>query len=185
LLYGFPCLLPSPFPYLCLIHAFLSSFRCYYAFAYAQCTCFGDCLYCFGPITLGCSSVIRMQKRVETLLQVKQRQTRELKARTQARCAELLGGTHQESSRHRRTPEPVSICPCCIYRTANLSPSVCDSANYICDDDEGASSEGDCDLHRPLKEWSLCINVSCFLLIVCAGNTLFLQYIWLYKADSG
>ena len=182
--FGFPFLLALPSPYLCLIHAFLSSFRLYYAFAYAQSTCFGHCLYCFGPITLGCLSIIRMPKLVETLLQVKQRQSRELKARTQARCAELLGGTHQASSRHRSTHEPVSICPCCICRTANLSPSVSDAANYIFDDDEGSSSEDDGDIHRRLKEWSLCINVSCFLLILCAGNCLFLQYILLYKAES-
>ena len=129
----------------------------------------------FCPITLGCWSVSRMPKLVETLLQVKQRQTRELKAkaRTQARCAELLGGTHQESSRHHNTPEPVSICLCCICRTANQSPSVSDGANHIFDDDEGSSSEADGDIHRPLKEWPLCINVSCIvLLILCAGNCL-------------
>jgi hypothetical protein len=125
-----------------------------------------------------------MPKLVETLLQVKQRQTRELKARTQARCAELVGSTHQESSRHRSTPEPVSICPCCICRTANLSPCVSDAANCIFDDEEGSSSGADGDIHRPLKDWSLCINISCFLLILCAGNCLFLQYILLYKADS-
>jgi hypothetical protein len=65
-----------------------------------------------------------MPKVVETLLQVKQRQTRELKARTQARCAELLGGTHQESSRHHNTPDPVSICLCCTCRKANLPVNI-------------------------------------------------------------
>jgi hypothetical protein len=67
---------------------------------------------------LGCWSVIPMAKVVETLLQVKQRQTRELKARTQARCVELLRGSHQKSSLHHNTSEPVSICLCCICRTA-------------------------------------------------------------------
>ncbi len=130
--FGFPFLLALPSPYLCLIHAFLSSFRLYYAFAYAQSTCFGHCLYCFGPITLGCLSVIRMPKLVETLLQVKQRQTRELKARTQARCAELLGGTHQESSRHRSTHElspsvPVAsaVQPTCLH--LSLTPQITSS----------------------------------------------------------
>ena len=125
-----------------------------------------------------------MPKLVETLLQVKQRQTRELKARTQARCAELLGGTHQESSRHHNTPKPVSICLCSICRQGNQSPSVSDAAHHIFDDDEGSSSGADGDIHRPLKDWSLCINVCCFLLILCAGNCLFLQYRLLYKADS-
>ena len=141
-----------------------------------------------------------MPKVVETLLQVKQRQTRELKARTQARCAELLGGTRQESSRDHNTPEPVSICSCCTCRTANQSNNLGaqlhsstrrqqttqeqDAANHIIDDDdEGSYSLEDGDTHRLLKEWSLCINVSCFVLILCAANCLFLQYIVLYKAD--
>ncbi len=140
-----------------------------------------------------------MPKVVETLLQVKQRQTREPKARTQARCAELLGGTHQESSRHHNTPDPVSICLCCTCRTANQSHNLWarphsstppqqttqdeDAANHIIDDDEGSSALEDGDIHCLLKEWSLCINVSCFLLILCAANCLFLQYILLYKAD--
>jgi hypothetical protein len=125
-----------------------------------------------------------MPKLVETILQVKERQTRELKLRTQARCAELLGGPHPESTRHHSTPEPVSICPCSICRGAYLSPSVFDGANYIFDDDEGSTLESNGKKHRTLKEWSVCINVSCFLLILCAGNCLFLQYILLYKACS-
>jgi hypothetical protein len=129
-----------------------------------------------------------MPKLVETLLQVKQRQTRELKTRTQARCAELLGGTHQESSRHRSTHElspsvPVAsaVQPTCLH--LSLTPQITSATTTK---DEGSSSEGDGDgdIHRPLKEWSLCINVSCFLLILCAANCLFLQYILLYKAES-
>jgi hypothetical protein len=183
--FGFPS--PSQallLPFRCPIHAFLSSFRFCYAFAFAHSTSLGHCLYCFCPITLGCWSVSRMPKLVESLLQVKERQTRELKLRTQARCAELLGGPHPESSRHHSTPEPVSVCPCYVCRGAHLSPSVSDAANYILDDDKGSSLESNCDIHRPLKEWFVCINVSCFLLILCAGNCLFLQYILLHKADS-
>jgi hypothetical protein len=125
-----------------------------------------------------------MPKLKETLLQVKQRQSRELKARTQARCAELLRGTsHQQSSRHHSILQPLSICPCCTCRTANQSSLVSNAANYIFDEDEqGSSSEADEVIHRPLQEWSLCLNVSCFLLILFAANCLLLQYFLLYKA---
>jgi hypothetical protein len=62
-----------------------------------------------------------MPKVVETLSQVKERQTRELKARTQARCAALLGRGHPQSSGHHTTPEPVSICLCCACQRVNQS----------------------------------------------------------------
>jgi hypothetical protein len=127
-----------------------------------------------------------MPKVVETLLQVKQRQSRELKARTEARCAELLRGSDQESSLHHNSSEPVSICLCCICGPAQgrtqarcaellLGHLVQSSLHHNTPEPE---------IHQPLKEWSLCINVCCFLLILCAVNCLFLQYILLYKSTK-
>jgi hypothetical protein len=51
-----------------------------------------------------------MRKGHETLAQVNPRLARELKARTEARCAELLEGQHQgRPVLHINPPEPVSI----------------------------------------------------------------------------
>ncbi len=166
------------------------------------------CLYpsggsTFGCMPKGCETLLQvgcMPKGRETLLQVKQRQTRELRLRTQARCAELLGETHQGSSGHQTRPEPVSICLCCVCHKVNQlhnlrarpqsstpQQNITEdpyAANHIIADDEGALWQEDSHIHPRLKEGSLCINVSCFLLILVAINSLFLQYIWLHKADS-
>jgi hypothetical protein len=135
---------------------------------------------------LGCWSVIPMPKVVETLLQVKQRQTRELKARTEARCAELLRGSDQESSLHHNRSEPVSICLCCICRTAQARTQARCAELLLGHHQESSLHHNtpEPDIHQALKEWSLCINVCCFLLILCAVNCLFLQYILLFKSTK-
>ncbi len=137
-----------------------------------------------------------MRKGRETLLQVKERKTRELRLRTEAKCAELSGETTLGGSRHQNRAEPVSICLCCDNQLHNLTarpqsatpqqdtseyPYV---ANHRIYDDEVPSSQEGIHIHSRFKEWALCINVSCFLLILVAINCLILQFIWLHKADS-
>ncbi len=160
-----------------------------------------DPIYCIWLYPSVGSSVGCMRKGRETLLQVKERQTRELRLRTQAKCAELLGETKQGGSRHQNRPEPVSICLCCGCQNANqlhnltarpqsATPQQNTSeytyvANHIIVDDEVPSSQEDIHIHPRFKEWSLCINASCFLLILVAINCLILHSIWfLHKADS-
>ena len=141
-----------------------------------------------------------MRKGRETLLQVKERQTRELRLRTEAKCAELLGVTQQGRSRRQNRPEPGSIYICrvcqqvneCHNLTAHPQSSTPQQdtseylpvPNHIIYDDEVPLSQEDIHIHSRFKEWALCINVSCFLLILVAINCLILQFIWLHKANS-
>jgi hypothetical protein len=140
-----------------------------------------------------------MPKKVETLLQVKERLTRELKSRTQARCAELLAGGPQERSGLSITPEPVSICLCCVcqqgYHSINLrartrTPTAqretlhnISNPNIVSDDDEVCHSADDTNVVALSKDSTTCINVTWFLLSLLVANCLFLQYIFLYKAE--
>jgi hypothetical protein len=140
-----------------------------------------------------------MPKKVETLSQVRERLTRELKSRTQARCAELLAGGPQQSSGLHITPEPVSICLCCVCQQGNHSinlrartrrPTALretlhdhSTTNIVIDDEEVCHIADDTNVVALSKDWTTCINVSCFLLSLLVANCLFLQYIFLYKAE--
>ncbi len=156
--------------------------------------------YCIWLYPAGGSNVELRRKGRETLLQVKQRQTRELRLRTEAKCAELLGETQQGRSRHQYRPEPVSICLCCVCQEVNQFHNLTahpqsatpqqDTSEYLqvpnhrIYDDEVPLSQEDIHIHSRFKEWALCTNVSCFLLILVAINCLILQFIWLHKANS-
>jgi hypothetical protein len=140
-----------------------------------------------------------MPKKVETLSQVRECLTRELKSRTQARCAELLVEGHQQRAGRHTTPEPVSICLCRLcqqgkhankLRTRTRTKTAQretvydhNTTNVIIEDDEGYNIEDDTNVVAHCKDWTTCINVSCFLLSLVVVNCLFLQYMWLYKAE--
>jgi len=141
-----------------------------------------------------------MRKGRETLLQVKERQTRELRLRTEAKCAEILGVTQQGRSRHQNRPEPVSICLCCVCQQGNECHNLTahpqsstpqqdtseyrPGPNHRIYDDEVPLAQEHIHIHSRFKEWALCINVSCFLLILVAINCLILQFMWLHKANT-
>jgi hypothetical protein len=140
-----------------------------------------------------------MPKKVETLSQVRERLTRELKSRTQARCAELLAGGPQQSSRLSITPDPVCICLCCVCQQGNHSinlrartrrPTALretlhdhSTTNIVIDDEEVCHIADDTNVVALLKDRTICINVTCFLLSLLVANCLFLQYMFLYKAE--
>ncbi len=95
----------------------------------------------------------------ETLLQVKERQRRELRLRTEARCAQLVAqGQLRVTGRY------------------NLQD--------ITDDEDNPNIEQHDNDPQRFKAWIPCINVTCSLLLLIAANCLILQYIFLHKAKS-
>lgn len=153
----------------------------------------------YGCVAEGCClSVSLMRKVKETLLQVKERQKRELKARTDARCAELLGVSQRRSTGLHNVPQPLSICLCssCVTVRKSLELSARPQptthnqtavdetypVHTIIDDDDGSNIGEHVIVHPSLKNWTTCINVSCFLVLLFTANCLILQYIFLHKA---
>jgi hypothetical protein len=148
----------------------------------------------FACVAEGYLSVSLMRKAKETLLQVKQRQTRELKARTQARCAELLG----ISQRRSMGLHNFAICLCCTCVTVRQSLELSARpqatthdqaavnetypAHTIIDDDDGYNIGEHAIVHPPLMKWTTCINVSCFLVLLFTANCLIFLYIFVHKA---
>ena len=124
----------------------------------------------FCLFALGFLVVRLMPKKVETLSQVRERLTRELKSRTQARCAELLAGGPQQSSRLSITPDPVCICLCCVCQQGNHSINLRartrtttaqretlhdhSTTNIVIDDDEVCHIADDTNVVALSKDWN-------------------------------
>jgi hypothetical protein len=95
----------------------------------------------------------------ETLLQVKERQRRELRLRIESRCVQLVAqGQFRVTGR--------------------------DNLQEITDEEDNPNIEQHGNDPQLLKAWIPCINVTSGLLLLIAANCLILQYIFLYKAKS-
>ncbi len=105
-----------------------------------------------------------MPKLRETLLQVKERETRQLRLRTEARCAQLL--------------QQYPVAPRTEARCAQLVPQVPVAPTLVAIQ----NIEEDSNFKQSREDWTICINVSCFLLLLVVANALILEYIWLKKA---
>jgi hypothetical protein len=140
-------------------------------------------------------------KIVETLLQVKERQRRELRERTEAWCAEMLGVRRQQCTPQHKCKGHVFNCLCSacfiarqsqqrIARTQTTTRNLLGAGehtvtHFITDDDnDDPTIEEHGHVPQRLKEWIPCINVTCGLLVLIAANCLILQCFSLYKAKS-
>ena len=121
-----------------------------------------------------------MPKLRETLLQVKERQRRELRLRTQARCAQLVAGRHlREADCDNIEDHPnVALGEFCVQGRDIIeeNPNVAEGSLRL------PGRDNNIDEPNTLKDWTVCINVTCFLSLLFLANCLILQYITLRKA---
>ena len=122
-----------------------------------------------------------MPKLRETLLQVKERQRRELRLRTQARCAQLVAGRQliREADFDKIEEHPNVALGEFYVQWRDIieeNPNVAEGPLRLQGRDNNIEEP------KTLKDWTLCINVTCFLLLLFLANCLILQYITLRKA---
>jgi hypothetical protein len=151
-----------------------------------------------------------MPKLRQTLLQVQERQRREQRLRTEARCAQLAAqGQLRVTARdnleeisddeynpnieqHGRVPQRERR-ELSLRTEGRGAPRVAegqlrvtgrDNFQVISDDEDIGIIEQDGNVPQRLKGWTPCINVTCGFLLLIAANCLLLQYFLLYKAKS-
>jgi hypothetical protein len=121
-----------------------------------------------------------MPKLRETLLQVQERQRRELRIRTQARCAQVLAeGTRREADPDEFEDQPNVALG--LFRVAGRH-NIEDNLNVAEGPLRLPGRDNNIEEPKTAKDWTTCINVTGFLLLLFLANGLILQYISLRKA---
>ena len=153
-----------------------------------------------------------MPKRVQTLLQVQERQRREQRLRTEARCAQLAaqaklrvtvrdnleevsddedntsieqhgnGKVPHRERRELRLTTEGRGAP--RVAEGKLRVTVLVNHQVLSDDEDIVHIELDGNVPQRFKGWKPCIDLTCGFLLLLAANCLVLQYFLFYKAKS-
>ncbi len=128
-----------------------------------------------------------MPKLREILLQVNERHARDLRLRTQVRCAQLLADAHPNVAHPNNIEAHPNVTHIEVH--PNVAQGQLRVQVRVSIEEHPNVTQGplrlprreNIDAHQTSKDWTTCINVTCFLLLLFLANCLILQYISIRK----